>query len=591
MVQKLLILTLFTLFTFIDSFCQTPPDRTWYRDDYNRKLNVKEKWQENNSGLKHGIYIKYFSNAEREILGYYTNGEKSGEWVITNIYITGIKSKIVCHFKNDKLNGSWIETSWDGKEVIEKGEYENGLKVGEWLEFPTGLFDQSGHVKGSYVNGKREGWWTDYRGYHHHKWTESKDFKQYTLSNDNDYGKGYKTLFKNGEIVKVINEKGENEAEECDYKNCLWATGDKTSFSDEKIIKILNDFMSDFPNSKYATEVKAMLTNKRAEMEQKESDAQKKEEALILAKQGDKNGIDTYFGEPSELGYLHYLVNHSVKDSKNYFSKAWNYSSSNVNHKVYGAKHEIEAEVFMAVLKKSSIHLISEAMNYWDEKGTSKIDKFYFSWSEEQGISLKWSAKGYYHSDYHIRLYILNDEIVIKEYGKTGLKLFHNTKLVHTTTTDNMFEGFTSLSENAKHLVTYSYILKYKNRLQLKEFGYLAGYIDELTIEHQKQCYSLLLEQIESDEIKIDETSKHNVNALKTVILSVLNWQTGNKTKSIELLKNSDSNYQKYNSLYDSWQPCSIGDYVKFFVSQYLNKDNSVELNDEKEYLKIVKKL
>ena len=475
MSARTLYLSLFTLLISYRSFCQTPPDRTWYRDKDNRKLNVKEKWQENSSGMKNGVYLKFFPDAERAIYGHFTNGEKSGEWIITHHYTPEIKSKIVCHYKNGKLHGTWLETSWDEKEVIEKGSYVNGLKVGEWLEFPSGLLVQSGQVKGSYVNGKRDGWWIDYRGYYNRKWTESKDFKQYTLTKSNDYGKGYKTLFDNGEIVKVLNEKGENEAEECDYKNCLWATSDRTSFSDEKIIKLLNAFLSDFPDSMYATEVKTMLSDKKSEMEHKESEVQKKDEALILAKQGDKNGIDTYFGEPSELGYLHYLVNHSVKESKNYFSKAWNYSSSNVNHKVYGTKHEIEAEVFMAVLKKSSNPLISEAMNYWDEKGTSKIDKFYFSWSEEQGISLKWSAKGYYHSDYHIRLYILNDEIVIKEYGKTGLKLFHNNKLVHTTTTDNMFEGFTGISENAKHLITYSYILKYKSRLQLKELGYLPG--------------------------------------------------------------------------------------------------------------------
>ncbi len=576
--------TAFLIIIFVAAFnlvfAQTPPDRTWYRDSYKRKLSVKEKWSESSTGLKNGVYIKYFKDGERELLGHYSNGKKTGEWVQTKYYSSRTKTTITFHYKNDKLHGSWLEVSENGK-TLEKGMYEYGKKVGQWLEYPF----LKGHVKGMYVNGNKDGWWSDYKGYYYYKWTENQEYKPYKIVKSNSYAKGYRTLFDNGEFVKVIDANGKNEAEECGYKNCIWALGSTTKFSNKRIIELCEEFLTDFPQSQYAPEIKQKLNAKKKDIENSINEGKRMQEALERAKQGDSQAIKTYFGEHSYLVALNYIVNHSFGESK----KKYPYGNWDSKYTGYPNKSNAEAEVFKGILKNASNPIVSESMKMWDSKGTL-IDKFNFKWSKESGLSVKWAAKKYYQSDYHIRVYVLNDEVAVKEYGSKGIKLYHSGKLVHTTT-DGLFNGFSSLNEDGKYVVLYSYFNLYTNQIDVESFGNLMRYMNGLSDANEKKCYELFALQLEANKVKVKETRKNSSEALKAVYLSILHWQLGNREKSIQALAQSKEKFYKYNSLQESWQSCGAGAYTKFFVSKYLNSDNSVRLTDEKEYIKSIKKI
>ena len=106
------------------------------------------------NGIKNGLETNYFfesfdddycSYGYKQSEGYYKNGKKDGPW------------KEWAEVGNERVtrdDGSfWFWSCYDNQNIVADGKYENGLKVGQWIE---------GDLMGSYVNGKRHNIWTEY---------------------------------------------------------------------------------------------------------------------------------------------------------------------------------------------------------------------------------------------------------------------------------------------------------------------------------------------------------------------------------------------------------------------------------------------
>ncbi|CAD8169911.1 unnamed protein product [Paramecium pentaurelia] len=93
-------------------------------------------------GISQGYWINLHRNFYdgRQIIykGSYNNGTKQGWWDISfHSYFDSRFKKIGGGYYNrdGKKNGKWIEVSenfWNGCQILEKGEYRNGLKIGIW---------------------------------------------------------------------------------------------------------------------------------------------------------------------------------------------------------------------------------------------------------------------------------------------------------------------------------------------------------------------------------------------------------------------------------------------------------------------------
>jgi len=212
LVRKKILFTVITSLHFVCSLMAqtTPPERTWYYNDNGIKTTVKERWDEDTQGLKHGTYIKYFSNGEREILGYYTHNKKSGQWEITSTYevfLSTFKYIEYINYLNDEANGLYKKINVSsGTIIVIQGNYTNGLETGYWKEG----YDNTNQIysEGNYVNGKREGEWKNTNAKPMEflsgiKWGVGDGFVSGTETK-----KGYRSIFKNGEAIAVYDDKG-----------------------------------------------------------------------------------------------------------------------------------------------------------------------------------------------------------------------------------------------------------------------------------------------------------------------------------------------------------------------------------------------
>lgn len=218
--KKAIILIVLFSFYILKTNAQTPPDRTWYFNDYGQKTTVKEKWFEDENGFKHGTYIKYFKDGEREILGKYNHNKPNGQWEITiynNILFKQVKSIAYANFNNGVEHGSYKIIS--GNIILIQGTYTNGVKTGYWKDDYN--IDEKIYSEGNYIDGKKDGEWNNTNVILRSQ--ELMDLIQLERFENNSYNKlknveeiktetkkGYKSIFKNGEVIAVYDDKGIN---------------------------------------------------------------------------------------------------------------------------------------------------------------------------------------------------------------------------------------------------------------------------------------------------------------------------------------------------------------------------------------------
>lgn len=225
MKEKLLTLLCLCIYSSI-LFAQTPPARTWYTDDYGNKTSIKERWDEDGNGLRDGKYIQYFLNGNRAALGQFKNGKKTGVWIITQN-----DERYDITYGNGEKNGLYTYKR-NGK-IIEKGNYVNDKKQGKWIEREI--------LSGSYFDGFKNGWWENLDGCNCRK-DPSKKYFWYEQEVTQD---GFRTLFSNGAIIKVLDIDGEDEIEWCESQNCLT----------ERHSELCDEFLKKHPNSAYVKSV------------------------------------------------------------------------------------------------------------------------------------------------------------------------------------------------------------------------------------------------------------------------------------------------------------------------------------------------
>ncbi len=211
----LFLITIFLLSIRILS-AQTPPARTWYYNDRNIQTTVKERWDENSQGLKHGTYIKYFSNGEREILGYYKNDIPNGQWEITTYSLFQIKSISYTNFVNGQKHGLYKTVCYDV--VLMQGNYTNDVKTGFWKENYD--IELKIYQEGNYVNGKRDGEWKNTCVLL--KSTDELAFGlllENTSSSNSETKLGYITTYKDGKVLSSVDENGKPATQIKEIKN------------------------------------------------------------------------------------------------------------------------------------------------------------------------------------------------------------------------------------------------------------------------------------------------------------------------------------------------------------------------------------
>lgn len=233
---------------------QTPPERTWYYNKEGIKTTVKERWHENSQGLKNGVYIRYFEDGEREMFGNYLNGKRHGQWEVTlytDILIGAVKSISHINYSNDLMHGA-TKTIVDNVVIIQ-GTYTQGVKTGYWKEDYS--FEEKVYSEGNYVDDKRNGDWKN--TYARNKSKDELSFGILSGNGSSTYTetrKGYRTLYKNGEVVDVFNSNGENIKSLENFSKEI-----ETSFTSCVGIDDYKAFIKKYPNTKEATKAKEVV--------------------------------------------------------------------------------------------------------------------------------------------------------------------------------------------------------------------------------------------------------------------------------------------------------------------------------------------
>jgi hypothetical protein len=266
-----IIVSLVLIFCWLQTSAQTPPEKTWYYNDRGAKTTVKERWAEDNQGLKHGTYIKYFSDGTREILGYYNHDKRSGQWEITSVYsvfLSNYKYIEYVNYLNDEPHGLYKKVAVsDGNVVVMQGNFNNGVETGYWKE---GYDNQEKvYSEGNYINGKKEGEWKNTF------WLPDSKTK---LLEVKETKKGYRTIFKNGEIVSVYDDKGVNliEKQKQEELNTLI----EQEFNNCATLSDYEKFRKKYPNSEFDSDAIVQINRLKKE-EQQLAIVKKKEEEYL----------------------------------------------------------------------------------------------------------------------------------------------------------------------------------------------------------------------------------------------------------------------------------------------------------------------
>ena len=172
---------------------------SWFE---NGAISVQKEYQE-------GVLIKYeryFKNGDIQTKEEYVNGVKTGEWVTTNIYHSGVDKYHIDTWQGEYVDGlkqglweMYYEHPANGisKYLQVRGSYLSDIKDGEWIEWYPNLEKK---YQGSYNNGNKDSlwsWWdedgklytegTYKNGLKHGTWTWHRD--EETFFSIDMYGK------------------------------------------------------------------------------------------------------------------------------------------------------------------------------------------------------------------------------------------------------------------------------------------------------------------------------------------------------------------------------------------------------------------
>ncbi|WP_288128888.1 toxin-antitoxin system YwqK family antitoxin [Microbulbifer sp.] len=164
---------------------------------------------------EHGVPVGDYREIDKDgnVLsnGQYRNGEKVGDWVISEYGRTVYESydnegrlqgerreeatdggSLREHYVAGELHGEQVKRKKDGS-LVSRGEYRHGEKTGRWREydeFVKGLFE------GEYVDGKRHGPWLAYSD-------EGYEMARFRFEHGDPVGKSY-VFARNGSLREVI---------------------------------------------------------------------------------------------------------------------------------------------------------------------------------------------------------------------------------------------------------------------------------------------------------------------------------------------------------------------------------------------------
>ncbi|CAD8155993.1 unnamed protein product [Paramecium octaurelia] len=130
-----------------------------YLKQYKEVYALMTKTDSNKEG-----HLKYLNNFGILEFGEYRDGKKVGKWDILS------KQSIILaggnYNQKGLKDGRWVELEqhfWIQNQVIQIGDYQNGIKVGFWkIQFKmTELFDYQDIGGGLYINNKKTGRWKE----------------------------------------------------------------------------------------------------------------------------------------------------------------------------------------------------------------------------------------------------------------------------------------------------------------------------------------------------------------------------------------------------------------------------------------------
>lgn len=106
----------------------------------------------NQKGEPHGRYLEKNSQGEVLVSGQYQNGKKVGNWIER---YSGNKVNL-SYDKNSQLHGRYVVTDKAGR-LVEEMQYQHGKKVGPYKRWDNGQLV----VQGAYDNNEKQGYWVD----------------------------------------------------------------------------------------------------------------------------------------------------------------------------------------------------------------------------------------------------------------------------------------------------------------------------------------------------------------------------------------------------------------------------------------------
>lgn len=515
--------------------------------------------------MKHGKYIKYTYSGDRQILGYYSHGKASGKWEIDVTEDFGLlgtkKAKSISYFKNGLQHGQ--HTIYMNGKLKEQGNYIEGKKDGAWKEDYDS--DCQCFSEGRYKTGVKVGKWLNTIFY------EKDEFNPISAWGDvAKFKNGYTTYFDEyGKFIKCTSPDGTSITEIKDYEQAY-------------TIQEYQDFLSKYPNSKYSLEVKSKLDKLLAEKQKTENRAR----LVGKVKSGDFESIKEYYGQNSSLANLYRVVNGIEVNS------SFHINSKDVNHASQSKEHKEKAECFKSILAKSKNPIASEAVKTWYGTDPSLLmGQIRCKYSSDKLLEINWGKKNY--GDYHTNLYFYPNELAWKNYGSSYFIYSKGEQIDKVK--GKWYDGYWNKNEEQR------YALDYINLMRTSSIDY-DGFANKLfsilkfsTDRYKKECLKLYLSKIENG-YKIQPTKVHDELAMKDIYRSILLWELGETEKSINLIKTTSSVYKEYKkpqyqTQSGTWVDISAGKYLKRYIKKEINEKYSVELTNQKELFKLLKKV
>ena len=562
--KKITIILLTLTFLSLASYSQSPPARTWYFNNYGKKTTVKERWFEDSDGLKHGKYIGYYSNAERQISGSYNHGKKNGKWIEEQCY--DVLFSEICHttiitYKNNVKHGPY-------KSMIKNTDMLNAVLTGGQVD----EYDGSFNTIGQYTNGKRTGYWKESfndeekvyqegnystEGKPVGKWTNTAlDRESFTTK------KGYTSFFSNaGDFVSCTNPEGIDVLEEEAFKNGDYA-----------------EFISKYPNSIYVEEARVNLKREKEQERQKNELAELEKRSF----EGDIEAINTLYPDDPIFEDIYYIAN----NRSNEIFENTKLKSTSLSARWMDSEEFTKLKVVKGILNNSKNSFVKTSYQYYAKEYGKDLYSFSLSVQndlctiefgkkpgETGGRPIYIDKNGYSYSSISDAYFVYkdNDEII---------SMYSN----------KIFTGFWDKTSEEQFGINLCYLKFGLRDIRLSDFQNAMLTLSAIEGEQKTELYNILIDNILTKKSQIVETKKNDESSMRSVYLSILYWEINEPDKAISVLKNENLRYKKWSPFAEQWVDCSAGDYIKFLIKKYLNEEKSIELVNQKDYLKLIKK-